>query len=63
MNHTACECGGESVAVPFLFLAMCLSLSSLFASFFTHKKLLLLLLKGQSTDGQREYGRIPISST
>ncbi len=58
MNDTACDCPDTSSAVPLFFLSLCLSVTALIASFFTHEK-----LQSLSIDGYKEYGRIETSST
>ena len=57
MNGTTCDCP-ENSAVPLFFLSLCLSITALIASFFTHEK-----LQSLSIDGYKEYGRIETSST
>lgn len=56
MNGTTCDCP-ENSAVPLFFLSLCLSITALIASFFTHEK-----LQSLSIDGYKEYGRIETSS-
>ena len=67
MNHTAssCTCGSAEppISVPFFFLAICLSLSSIISSFYTHKKVLALEQQHQSMEGHKEYGKMLISSS
>ena len=52
---TSCDCPDNSV--PLFFLSLCLSITALIASFFTHEK-----LQSLSIDGYKEYGRIETSS-
>lgn len=59
MNHSlACDCppsAGES-AIPMAIVALCISLTSLVASFFTHGK--VLELDQSIMRGQRLYGKM-----
>ena len=55
MNGTTCDCPDNSV--PLFFLSLCLSITALIASFFTHDK-----LQSLSIEGYKEYGRIETSS-
>ena len=59
MNHSvACGCssgGGDSV--PLAIVSLCVSFSSLVASFFTHSKLLELFYSS-SMRGQSRYGKM-----
>lgn len=66
MNHTAanCTCGPAEppISVPFFFIAICLSLSSIISSFYTHKKV-IALEQHQSMEGHKEYGKMLIRSS
>lgn len=65
MNRTAATCtcvSAEPISIPFLFLSICLSLSGIIASFYTHQKVIALQQR-QSMDGHNEYGKILMSSS